>query len=191
MESASTARIDVSRRIKNPASVEETDTLTENYSFAINDKFEIEGSEGFVLQPYDQVYVRRSPGYSPQTHVRIEGEVLFPGSYALKHKETRISDVIKLAGGTSSWAYVKGARLSRQMTEEEATPVFKRNRISNQRETVDMVVSAAAWLDEETVLRKLPFLTVDEVEAVMKRKGKEEAENAFKMPKKEEVEVEE
>lgn len=77
------------------------------------------------------------------------------------------------------------------MTEEEATPIFKRNRISNQRETVDMVVSAAAWLDEETVLRKLPFLTVDEVEAVMKRKGKEEAENAFKMPEKEEVEVEE
>ena len=119
LESASTARIDVSRRIKNPASIEETDTLTENYSFAINDKFEIEGSEGFVLQPYDQVYVRRSPGYSPQTHVRIEGEVLFPGSYALKHKETRISDVIKLAGGTSSWAYIKGARLSRQMTVEE------------------------------------------------------------------------
>lgn len=75
--------------------------------------------------------------------------------------------------------------------KDDATPIFKRNKISNQREQTDMVVSAAAWLDEETVLRKLPFLTVDEVKSVMERKGKEEAENAFKMPKKEEVEVEE
>ena len=119
LQSASTAKIDVSRRVKNPESLVETDSLSEIFTFDINDKLELEGSEGFVLQPYDQVYVRRSPGYSAQTHVQVEGEVLFPGSYALRHKETRLSDVIKLAGGTSSWAYVKGARLSRSITFEE------------------------------------------------------------------------
>ena len=53
-------------------------------------------------------------------------------------------------------------------------PIYKRNRISNQRETVDMVMAVAEYLDEETVLRKLPFITVDEVDEIMKRKSGEE-----------------
>ena len=49
----------------------------------------------------------------------------------------------------------------------EDTPVFKRQRISNQKEQVEMLVQEAAWLDEATILRKLPNLTPDEVVAVM------------------------
>lgn len=49
----------------------------------------------------------------------------------------------------------------------EDTPVFKRQRISNQKEQVEMLVQEAAWLDEKTILRKLPNLTPDEVVAVM------------------------
>lgn len=55
-------------------------------------------------------------------------------------------------------------------------PIYKRNRISNQRETVDMVMAVAEYLDEETILRKLPFITVDEVDEIMKRKSGEETE---------------
>ncbi len=119
LESASIAKVDVSRRIKNPSSMEEADSLSETFTFEINEMFEMDGANEFVLQPYDQVYVRRSPGYRAQSHVRVDGEVLFPGSYVLKHKETRLSDVVKLAGGISSWAYVKGARLSRKMTSDD------------------------------------------------------------------------
>lgn len=119
LESASTAKVDVSRRIKNPNSTVETDSLSKTFTFEIGDLFELKGTQGFVLQPYDQVYVRRSPSYSPQTHVKVNGEVLFPGDYAMRHKNTRLSDVVKLAGGPSSWAYVKGASLSRKMTQEE------------------------------------------------------------------------
>lgn len=119
LESASIARVDVSRRIKNPTSTEEVDSLSQVFSFEITDLFALKEKSDFVLQPYDQVYVRRSPGYSAQAHVRLEGEVTFPGAYVLKNKNTRLSDVVKQAGGTSSWAYVKGARLSRQMTLEE------------------------------------------------------------------------
>ena len=119
LESASTAKIDVSRRIKDPNGVEETDTISRMYTFAINQDYKIEGDSTFVLEPYDQIYVRRSPGYSSQYHVQIEGEVLFPGSYVLTNKSMRLSDVIKLAGGVSSLAYVKGAKLSRVMNEEE------------------------------------------------------------------------
>ncbi|MBQ5839556.1 MAG: SLBB domain-containing protein, partial [Bacteroidaceae bacterium] len=102
-----------------PTSTEEVDSLSQVFSFEITDLFALKEKSDFVLQPYDQVYVRRSPGYSAQAHVKLEGEVTFPGAYVLKNKNTRLSDVVKLAGGTSSWAYIKGARLSRQMTEED------------------------------------------------------------------------
>ena len=119
LESASIAKVDVSRRIKNPSSMEEADSLSETFTFEINEMFEMDGANEFVLQPYDHVYVRRSPGYRAQSHVRVQGEVIFPGAYALRHKAARLSDMVKSAGGVSSAAYVKGAKLIRQMSEDE------------------------------------------------------------------------
>lgn len=58
----------------------------------------------------------------------------------------------------------------------EDTPIFKRNRISNQTEQTNMVLSAAEYLDAETVLRKLPFITVDEVAEILARKDQEAAD---------------
>lgn len=57
----------------------------------------------------------------------------------------------------------------------EDTPIFKRNRISNQKEQTDMVLSAAEYLDDETVLNKLPFVSVDEVQAILVKKDEETA----------------
>ena len=119
LESASTVKIEVSRRIKNPASKEQTDTIGKVYTFAFKDGYVLDGEAGFILEPYDRVYVRRSPGYVPQTSVSISGEVIFPGSYILTHKEERLSDLVQKAGGLNSWAYVKGARLLRRMNAEE------------------------------------------------------------------------
>lgn len=119
LESASTARVDVSRRIKNPEGTEDIDTISRMFSFTIDGEYKINTDNDFVLEAYDHIYVRKSPGYSTQHHVKVEGEVLFPGSYALLNKATRLSDVIALSGGVSSLAYVKGAKLNRQMTDEE------------------------------------------------------------------------
>lgn len=120
LESASTVKIEVSRRIKNPESTSQTDTIGVVYTFAFKDGYVLDGEAGFLLEPYDRVYVRRSPGYVPQTSVSISGEVIFPGSYILTHKEERLSDLVAKAGGLNSWAYVRGARLLRQMNAEEA-----------------------------------------------------------------------
>lgn len=119
LESASTAKIDVSRRIKNPSGMSSAPELGEMYTLSVDEGYIIDGDKAFVLQPYDHIYVRKSPQYGSQQHVRIQGEVLFPGLYALEHKNTTLSDLVKLAGGVSDWAYVKGARLSRRMTPEE------------------------------------------------------------------------
>jgi protein involved in polysaccharide export with SLBB domain len=118
LESASTAKIDVSRRIKNPTSSEVSDTLSYTFTYTIEDGFILGGDE-FVLQPYDRIYVRKSPVYNVQNHVTISGEVVYPGIYALSHHESRLSDLIAESGGTTKWAYIKGAKLVRKMTAEE------------------------------------------------------------------------
>lgn len=119
LESASTVKVDVSRRIKNNKSTEISATIGEMYSFALKDGFVIDGEAGFTLQPYDQVYVRRSPGYQPQVNVKIEGEILYDGTYALTSKSERLSDLVKKAGGATPYAYVKGSKLMRKANEEE------------------------------------------------------------------------
>lgn len=118
-EAASTVRVDIARRIKDSKSVIETDTVGQMFSFALKDGFVIDGEPGFVLQPYDHVYVRRSPGYQAQQNVTVEGEVLFPGDYALTGKEERVSDVMAKAGGANRKAYLRGAKLLRRANEDE------------------------------------------------------------------------
>lgn len=118
-ESASTVRVDISRRIKDNKGTEAVSTIGEMYSFSLKDGFVIDGEPGFVLQPYDQVYVRRSPAYQEQVNVSISGEILYEGSYALTEKSERLSDLIKKAGGVTPFAYIKGARLSRRINADE------------------------------------------------------------------------
>ena len=162
LESASTAKVDVSRRIKDPMSNEAIDTLARTYTFTIKDGFVLDGSEEFVLQPYDQIYVRKSPIYNVQGHVTVDGEVLYPGQYALAQKDMRLSDVIAQSGGITRWAYIKGAKLEREMTEEEkarqeATLEF----MENSKDSIDV-----KKLDLETV-----YTVGIDLEAALARPG--------------------
>lgn len=118
-ESASTVKVDVSRRIIDSKAIESNGITAENFSFSLKEGFVIDGESGFVLKPYDEVYVRKSPGYQTQQNVYIEGEVNFPGTYAMSKRESRLSDLVKAAGGVNALAYVKGARLERRITPEE------------------------------------------------------------------------
>lgn len=118
-ESASTVRVDISRRIKDNKSTEFSEHIGEMHHFALKDGFVIDGEPGFILQPYDQVYVRRSPGYQPQININVEGEVLYSGAYALTNKNERLTDVVNKAGGVTQFAYVRGAKLMRRANEEE------------------------------------------------------------------------
>ena len=118
-ETASTVKVDVSRRIYDSKATSTDSIIAKTYSFALKEGFVIDGEPGFILEPYDQVYVRRSPGYEEQQNVFVEGEVNFPGTYALSKRQTRLSDVIKAAGNPNHMAYIKGARLERHITDEE------------------------------------------------------------------------
>lgn len=118
-ESASVIRVDVSRRIKAPKNTEEVPNEAQLFSFALKDGLTIEGKENFILEPFDEIYVRRSPAYREQQNVYIEGEIMYSGVYAKSNVNERLSDLVKRAGGVTSKAYIKGARLIRQMNKDE------------------------------------------------------------------------
>ena len=118
-QTASTVKVDVARRVSNPKALQTDSIIARTYSFALKDGFVIDGEPGFTLMPFDEVYVRKSPGFYKQQNVVVEGEVMFSGTYTLERKNQRLSDVIKAAGGVNDRAYIKGARLERKFTPEE------------------------------------------------------------------------
>lgn len=118
-QTASTVKVDVARRIVNPKALTTDSVIARTYTFALKDGFVIDGEPGFKLMPYDEVYVRKSPGFYKQQNVIVEGEVMFGGTYTLSKKNQRLSDLIKNAGGVNDRAYVAGARLERKMNEVE------------------------------------------------------------------------
>lgn len=118
-DAASTVKVDVSRRIRDSKALSSGDEISKNFTFALKDGFVIDGAKGFTLEPYDVVQVRKSPGYIEPRSVRVEGEVAFGGQFSLSKKNQRLSDLIQAAGGVTSQAYVKGARLERTMTDDE------------------------------------------------------------------------
>lgn len=124
-DKASTAKVDVARRKRDSEATVSGDTIAEIFTFSINKGLVVSGTPGFTLQPYDAVYVRRSPMYYEQQNVEVSGEVSFAGTYVLDRKGLRLSDIIKNAGGITDKAYTKGARLERKMTAEQRTRMLE------------------------------------------------------------------
>ena len=118
-DAASTVNIDVTRRLHDPEATGSTDEVAKTFRFSLKPGLAYDGDRSFTLEPYDVVSIRRSPVYQSPYHVRVEGEIAFEGSYALDSKNLRLTDVIKQAGGIIPGAYIRGARLIRNMTEEE------------------------------------------------------------------------
>ena len=118
-DQASTVKVDVARRIRDPKALTTDSIISQTYTLALKDGFVIDGQPGFRLMPYDEVYVRRSPGFATPQNVYVEGQVMFAGTYTLARKNERISDVIRKAGGVTDLAYVSGARLLRRTSEAE------------------------------------------------------------------------
>lgn len=118
-DAASMVRVDVSRRMKDNKGTHAIDTVGQNFTFGLKDGFIVDGTPGFVLEPYDQVFVRKSPGYSVQKNVTVNGEVLYEGEYSLNFKNERLSSLIERAGGITAFGYAKGAKLTRVANEHE------------------------------------------------------------------------
>ena len=118
-DQASMAKVDVSRRIRNPRATAKSSDIAQTFTFSLKDGLVIDGDRGFKLEPYDVVHVRRSPAYSTARNITVTGEVNYEGSFTLENKKMRLSDAVSMAGGITDDAYLHGARLVRVMNDEE------------------------------------------------------------------------
>ena len=114
-DGADASVIDVSRRLKDGS----FETISKNYDIGAKQNLEGSSFEDFKLQPFDVVSVRYLKGYTEQKTVKIGGEVNYSGTYSLSSKNERISDLIKQAGGLTSFAYIEGAFLFRKSNKIE------------------------------------------------------------------------
>ena len=190
-DAASVAKVDISRRLRDPKATEATSEIAQTFSFALKDGFVIDGTPGFLLEPYDVVQVRRSPGFHTPRQVTVSGEVTFGGSYTLEKKNQRLSDLVKMAGGVTKDAYVEGARLVRRMNDMEkarrdmAMLTARQGQgandsVSLEKLAVDSVYTVGIRLDEalkrpggdaDLVLREGDELIVPEFEGTVKISG--------------------
>ena len=156
-DKASVAKVDIARRFRDRKAIASGEQVAQFFSFSIKEGFIIDGKPDFTLQPFDEVYVRTSPGYQEQQHVKVEGEVQFQGTYVMTKKNYRLTDLIAAAGGLTKEAYAKGARLERQLTDVEKL---------KQQELIKI-----ATLNDSTDIRKIqindvPYVAIHLSEAI-------------------------
>lgn len=137
-DAASLVKVDVARRQRDKSAVTSSNNVAQMFSFKIKDGFTIDGEKDFILEPFDEVYVRRSPDYVEQQHVTIQGEVAFPGTYTITKKGMRLSELINMCGGILPEGYAKGARLERKLTEAEKIRQRQLLRMSTTSDSLDM-----------------------------------------------------
>lgn len=145
-ETASTVKVDVARRVYDPKATTTDSIIAKTYSLALKDGFVVDGQPGFTLMPFDEVYVRKSPAYSKQQNVTIEGEVMFAGNYTIPKRDARLTDLLRMAGGVTDLAYIKGARLERVPNESERARMeaaFKMQQEQLQQQLLELAASSS------------------------------------------------
>ena len=144
-DKASVVNVNVSRRVSDAKALRPDSLIARTYTLSLKDGFVIDGTPGFILMPFDEVFIRKSPGYTEQQNVTIEGEVLFAGAYTLTKRNARLSDLFKKAGGSTKEAYLKGARLIRKANDTEKArmeAVLKMQREQQQKNLLQLAASS-------------------------------------------------
>ena len=144
-DKASVVNVNVSRRVSDTKALRPDSLIAQTYTLSLKDGFVIDGTPGFILMPFDEVFIRKSPGYTEQQNVTIEGEVLFAGAYTLTKRNARLSDLFKKAGGSTKEAYLKGARLIRKANDTEKArmeAVLKMQREQQQKNLLQLAASS-------------------------------------------------
>ena len=144
-DKASVVNVNVSRRVSDAKALRPDSLIAQTYTLSLKDGFVIDGTPGFILMPFDEVFIRKSPGYTEQQNVTIEGEVLFAGDYTLTKRNARLSDLFKKAGGSTQEAYLKGARLIRKANDTEKArmeAVLKMQREQQQKNLLQLAASS-------------------------------------------------
>lgn len=144
-DKASTVNVSVSRRVADNKAMQPDSVIAKTFTLSLKDGFVVDGTPGFVLMPFDEVMIRKSPGYAEQKNVKVEGEVMFSGSYTLTRRNARLSDLFAKSGGATEQAYIKGARLVRRantVEKERMRAVLKMQREQQQKNLLQLAASS-------------------------------------------------
>jgi protein involved in polysaccharide export with SLBB domain len=147
-EAASESNIEITRRVKDQNSRDISDILL----VGINKDLSLSASGSEIdLEPFDHIVVRRNPNYRVERFIQVDGEVLYPGKYAIRNVNEKISDVVKRAGGLSEFAYPKGATLIRRTDFFENEPELARKIASLQGVKENIELSSQSPTESETL----------------------------------------
>jgi protein involved in polysaccharide export with SLBB domain len=146
-ENASESRIEINRRFSSNEKLNENN-ITEILTFDFNQNLK---ESPIIIKPFDQIIIRKNPNFYVQQYARVEGEVMYPGKYAISSKNERISDLINRSGGFKNMAYLKGATLIR-LTEFAELKSDLTKKIKNLSDLKNKVSSKKGTLTESEVL---------------------------------------
>lgn len=127
-------RIELARRLKSDTFSVDQREVSQVFDIRSVKDLDLTGGE-ILLEPYDAVVVRKNPAYQPQSTIRVEGEVLYPGPYVLTTKNERISDVIKRAGGLTYQAFLQGSYVIRE-NDRSVLNDLNREKVTRMQETL-------------------------------------------------------
>lgn len=164
LKSASLVRVDVVRRIRDQHAKKAESEISKLYSFSVKDNYVIEGESGFKLEPYDEVIVRKNPGYNSNKYITVTGEANFPGKYPLTKREERLSDLLEKAGGATDYAYIKGARLVRQVNKAE---------LDRMKAALDSDIAKTDSLSDSALDMKTTYYVAIDLEKALQKPGGE------------------
>jgi protein involved in polysaccharide export with SLBB domain len=159
-ESATPKRIEVARRVNTSNPKSDTSMVAQVFTVDVNRDLKT-ATQNFILKPFDIVSVRPAPGYQVQKTVRVEGEVLFPGNYAISNKNERISDIIKRAGGTTRYGYLDGASLKRGTKKQTQSDVEQEDYKLQQFQALQKLADDSAALNLNDVATRNDFVGID------------------------------
>ncbi|QHS61986.1 SLBB domain-containing protein [Chitinophaga agri] len=143
-DAASLKHVEIARRIRTSGSYDSADvrmSITEQFDISADLAGNAAGN--YILQPFDEITVRRSPSYNQQLNISLEGQVVYPGNYTITTKRERISDVIKRAGGLRPEASAEGALLLRRTYSTESDSTFLLRKLEIFNNTVEDSLAAA------------------------------------------------
>lgn len=161
-ESASLTNIEVARRITKPENGEMNDQMAHVFSISLNEGLTIYGESNFKLEPYDIVTIHRNPNYQTQKNVNINGEVLYEGSYILKSKGDRLSDIVKRAGGLTSKAEISNAQLTRKYSQKD---------MELKQQLLEMAKTKADSIEAMTQMKKTSYTIGIDMEKAINHPG--------------------
>jgi len=112
-KTAAETRVEISRKLKD--SNADNSKLSQVIVVDISKEFDdLENENNIMLSPFDHITVRTNPNFKEKQFVYVDGQVNYPGLYAIESKSERVSDLLKRSGGVNEFAYPNGATLIRK-----------------------------------------------------------------------------